>query len=239
MREDLYQQMYLQEEYYWWHVAKRRLVADFIPRKNCKILDVGCGTGMLMKELKQSGYLVSGIENDPLAIEFSKKRGFEGIKSSNLEESLSIDDNSFEIITCLDVLEHIENDENLLKEFERIIKPSGFLILTVPAYMFLWSYWDEILGHKRRYDKEKLLRKLQKAGFQAVKISNFHFFILSLVVVFRILKAIAKKNTSDFIEVPKFINRILLFASFLERKMIRRTNLPLGLSFFVVAKKYL
>lgn len=239
MREDLYPEMYLQEEQYWWHIAKRRLVIDFVPKIPRKILDVGCGTGMLMKELRQRGYFVCGIENNRLAIEFCKKRGLEEIKTCDLENNLTIDDNSFEVVTCLDVLEHIENDENLLKEFRRIIKPFGFLILTLPAYMYLWSYWDEMLGHKRRYDKGKLLEKLQEAGFQVVKISHFHSFLLPLVFVFRMLKSISKKRTSDFVEVPKFINKILLFVSFLERKMIRRTNLPLGLSFFVVAKKYL
>ncbi|MFN3551297.1 MAG: class I SAM-dependent methyltransferase [Endomicrobiia bacterium] len=237
MKKNLYQQMYLQEEYYWWHIAKRKLVVNFIPKTNCKILDVGCGTGKLMEELLQNGHLVYGIENEPTAIEFCKKRGIEKIQIFNLEENLNIDNDSFDVITCLDVLEHIEKDENLIKEFKRIVKPSGILILTVPSYMWLWSYWDEILGHKRRYNKKILFEKMQKVGFQIVKISHFYSFLLPIAIVFRVIKSIAKKRTSDFIDIPNFINKILLFLSALEREIIKRNILPFGLSIFVVAKK--
>jgi len=121
MKEDLYQQMHLQEKYYWWHIAKRRLVIDFIRKeKGLEVLDFGCGTGLLMKELIERGYHVFGVDNSSIALELCQKRGIKDTKKCNFEDRLTFEDKFFDVIICLDVLEHIENDINLLEEFRRI-----------------------------------------------------------------------------------------------------------------------
>jgi len=103
--------------------------------------------------------------------------------------------------------------------------------------MSLWSYWDELCGHKRRYDKNELIKKIGRTGFKVIKISYFRSFLLPVAFPFRILKIIFGKRTSDFIEIPKVMHKILLALSLAENKMLNLVNIPFGLSLLAVAKR--
>jgi SAM-dependent methyltransferase len=143
----------------------------------------------------------------------------------------------------LDVIEHIDNDVHALTECKRILRQGGILIITVPAFMVLWSPWDEALCHKRRYTIPGLISAVNKSGLRVVKLSYFFLLILPAVVAVRQLKCFFKREstnyTTDFITVPRWLNKVLITAGRLERWFIVKlgTALPFGLSIISVLQK--
>ena len=154
MEKRLYEILYETEKQHWWYAVRRKIIRDLInayarPQKPIKLLDIGCGTGELLRELSPLGE-VSGIDNSPQAIAFCKERG---LKNIFLAEGTDIPfpDDAFDIVLCLDVLEHIKNDDAALKEIRRVAKPEGIIIIFVPTFKFLWGKSDELGHHLRRY----------------------------------------------------------------------------------------
>lgn len=249
MRDDLYNQLNEQEKNYWWHVGRRKLVLKMLDnffsigeRKiPLKILDVGCGTGIMMKELKSYGK-IWGLDINDKALQYchAKKAG-DFLFKADLEQKLPFKEDFFDLIVCLDVLEHIKKDQFVLSETRRVLKKEGSLVVIVPSYQRFFSYWDKVAGHYRRYDREYLKIILQQAGFSIKKISYFNLFALLPAVIFRLIKSrqsfAVKDYSSDFIALPDWLNNFFLFLSKIERVLINSVNLPAGLSLFVVARK--
>lgn len=241
MQTKLFSEMFRQEKTYWWHVAKRQLVMEFITKYRKfgeQVLDIGCGTGAMMEDLKTVFSDVSGLDGSKDAIDFCHKRGIKSAQLFDFEKKLQIQDNRFDVVTCLDVLEHVEGDDAFLKELNRITKPGGLVVINVPAFGFLWSYWDVMLGHKRRYTKEKLSSDLEKANFKIIRCSYVFSFLLPTAILFRIIKNILKiQDKSDFVDVPKIVNKTLLMVCYIERFILKFIDLPFGLSVIVVVTK--
>ena len=169
MQKKLIVEMFEQEKTYWWHRAKRYTVQNILAAashsRQLMLLDIGCGTGQLMEELKKFG-TVYGVDISRDALSFCKKRGLTNLSQATLGKTkLPFKDKTFDAVFCLDVLEHIDEWEKSLLELKRVLKPQGFLIVTVPAYQFFFSYWDKMLGHKRRYTKQLLIQQTAQAGF--------------------------------------------------------------------------
>jgi len=244
MRRDLYREMFTQESYYWWHVGKRGLVKGLLKKfaglgqKKLKILDVGCGTGMTMKDLSV-GNEVWGLDGDLAALNFCRKRGFKNLTRADLSKKMPYHDKTFEVILCLDVLEHLKDDRLPLREFRRILKPGGILVITVPAYPQLMSRWDEVSGHYRRYSRSNLESLVVRAGFKIKKLSYFNFFALTPAILIRFIKSRSSKKdyASDFVNLPSWLNQFLLFLTKIEKSVINLTNLPAGLSFICLGQK--
>ena len=145
--------------------------------------------------------------------------------------------NQFDLVLTLDVLEHLKNPETTITDIKRILKPSGYLIITVPAYKYLFSYWDKMVGHKTRYSQKGVTRLVRKSGFKVKFSSYFHLIIFIPAVIVRLFKAkTARKYTSDFIPVPKVLNSFLILISQVEAKIIKLAPLPFGLSIILIAK---
>lgn len=245
MRKDLYTDLYQKEDSYWWHVGRRLILGKILEKyvggkKDLRILDAGCGTGRTMEDLRQYGEVV-GLDFSPDALTFCRERGLKSLYQADLSEKLPFADKSFDLITCLDVLEHVKKDKVAMSEFYRILRKGGSLVLTVPAHPRLWSYWDEIIEHQRRYTKVSLENKLEKAGFEIKKISSTNFFIFPLAITIRYVKGRLTREenlaSSDFVRVPNFVNWILTQLYCLEALLVEKTSLPLGLSYLVVARK--
>src|SRR3989344_1059616 len=241
MRIYLYQECYQQETYYWWHIAKQKLVKDlikrFIRKKNLKILDLGCGTGGVLSTLKSLGSIY-GLDKTNHALTKAKSRGIKNLTRHNLDNvPLPFKKNQFDLVLTLDVLEHLRNPETTITDIKRILKPSGYLIITVPAYKYLFSYWDKMVGHKTRYSQKGVTRLVRKSGFKVKFSSYFHLIIFIPAVIVRLFKAkTAGKHTSDFIPVPKVLNNFLILISQIESKIIKLVPLPFGLSIILIAK---
>lgn len=240
MQKYLYQDLYLLEENHWWHINKRGLVNHFIRQylsdKDNKILDVGCGTGKNIETFSKSGECY-GIDSSPEAIAFCKKRGIKKAVLGSIEK-VPFPKQSFNIVTALDVLEHVD-DSKSLKEIHRISKEKGIVIITVPAFPKLWSRWDEVLHHKRRYTKRSLEKVLQDNKFKVLKLSYMYSFLILPVYLIRLIKKLLFKNhyPSDFKLSNKLINYLLGNISALEKFFITFLNLPFGTSLVAIARK--
>ncbi len=239
MEKYLYEDLYKLEDSHWWHIAKRRPVLEILQgiksQTKLKILDVGCGTGKNMEMFSKIGE-VWGIDNSKDAINFCKKRGLKNLKLATLESN-GFEDNQFDIVTMLDVLEHIEDDFAAIIEVKRILKKGGNIILTVPAYGWLWSKWDEVLHHKRRYTRQSLVSVFDRAGFKVKKVSYMYSFLVLPVLISRSLKSLFFPNDygSDFKLNSGMINKLFDFLSQLEFKLSNIFTIPFGTSIVCMA----
>jgi len=244
MRNDLYCELYHLERTYWWHVGKRLIVSGLLEhywnsQSTDRIVDIGCGAGLMLECLERYG-VAMGIDISSDALGFCRNRGQERLCQADAV-SLPFSSNSVSLVTALDVVEHLEQDGKALAEFHRILKPNGILALTVPAYEWLWSYWDEIHGHKRRYDLTDLSEKVNRAGFGVTKISYTNIFILPAAIAVRWLKRLQNNNAntqkSDFMHVPNLMNKIFVSLYRLEAALLKKTDAPFGLSIVCLARK--
>lgn len=246
MRKDLYREMYELEDKYWWHIAKRDLVRMLIQNSGIDMaksiyMDIGCGTGRLMEEM-QKGFgwkKVTGVDGSGEALRFCKKRGLVNVSKGDFEEKLPAKSASVDVATCLDVIEHIENEKVIMSEIFRVLKPGGILVVTVPAYQFMWTYWDDMLFHKRRYTKNDMAGKLAKVGFKIEKSTYAFSFLFPPAVLVRIAKSliVSLRSRSDFAPLPSFVEATFKTLSKWERGLIGKMNIPFGLSVVCVARK--
>lgn len=247
MESYLYQDLYLLEDQHWWHKAKRQLVLDaltwaeqhrgkkFSPKKD-SLLDVGCGTGKNL-EAFSSKLSTFGVDMSAEALAFCKKRGLTKLKQGN-GKTLPYPKNSFSVITALDVVEHTD-DHQILAEIYRVLKPGGFVIITVPAFQFLWSKWDEVLHHQRRYTTRNLKRVVTQSGFTSLKLSYIYSFLVLPVLLIRSLKQLIRSDEyqSDFKLSHPVINTIMEEVTKVERGLFWRFGLPFGTSVVIIAQK--
>ncbi len=240
MENYLYQDLFELEEKHWWHLAKRslcvELINSYIKRTDLKILDIGCGTGRNMQEFARFG-IAQGVDQSQEAINFCKKRGLTHVQIDKSEHT-DFKEQKFDLVTMLDVLEHTD-DEMTIAETARILKSGGYLLITVPAFQWLWSRWDVVLHHKRRYTVADLTRLLEKHGLSIVKASYAFSFLVLPILMIRLIKSLLYKKDypSDFKISSPLINRIGLFICSLERWFIFKTGIPIGTSVICLARK--
>ena len=203
-----------------------------------KVLDVGCGTGATLVALDEVAD-VTGIELDAGAVAFCKERGLEQVVEGSAE-SLPFADGSFDMVFALDVIEHLDDDEVGLREFSRVLKPGGKLVVTVPAYQFLWSQHDEALHHRRRYTRSQLLRVLKSTGFHIQRASYYNTLLFPLVAAVRLMQRVLPTDgpaKSDVSLPPRWLNGLLYNVLASERFALRGLRLPFGVSLIAVATK--
>jgi SAM-dependent methyltransferase len=156
MQQHTYSIMYRIEESHWWFTGRKRIIAGFVERicngsteHSPHILDVGCGTGANLEMLAQFGQ-AAGVDVSPDALAFCRERGLQDVRQGEAEH-LPYADASFDLVTGLDVVEHLDDDIAGLKEMRRVLRPGGRALLFVPAFMFLWGVQDDVSHHRRRY----------------------------------------------------------------------------------------
>ncbi len=246
MEKDEYKMMHDIEQSYWWFVGKQFLVKSILERyslnrlKNDQLLDIGCGTGAILKLLQNYG-IAYGVELSTNAIRFLKRRDLNLVVRSDASQSIPFKENTFSAITCLDVLEHLDNDFTLLNEMVRVCKPGGHIVLTVPAFSVLWSPHDAALHHRRRYTREQMLKKACRLNCTVLKSSYYNTALILPILVARKLKLFFsnKQNVrSDFfIHIPRLINALLTLLFVSEIRCLQFLNFPFGVSLFLVLQK--
>lgn len=240
MQKYLYEDLYNIEEKHWWHISKRRIVQSLIRKyrssKNLKILDIGCGAGKNLEELKVFG-TTYGLDSSKEAIKYCHKRGLKNLVLGKAEK-VSLPSNSFDAITILDVLEHTD-DQETLKEMNRLMKEDSLLIITVPALPWLWSDWDKVLHHKRRYTLGGLKSVLESNGFHVIKIFYLYSFLVIPAFIVRKIKQklFNKKYPSDFELSNPIFNFLLNQLARFEFILAQKEFIPFGTTLMAIAKK--
>ena len=242
MYEHEYDAMYRLEDSYWWYIARRELAMELLKeeirgRESIRILDVGCGTGANIKDFGRLGPAI-GIDSSVEALHFCRSRGVGAVAMSRVED-LPFAQGAFDIVTALDILEHTDDDLHCLREIRRVCARRGLLLITVPAYGFLWSEHDEALKHRRRYTAYELRNKLVLCGFEVVRTSYFITSLFFPILMFRIWNGLHKNSThprTSHYLLPKPINNALVGLLALERKVFRQINLPFGVSIVALAR---
>ena len=184
MQQHTYAIMDEVEGSHWWFVGRRAILESFLspivekirdPRSAIRILDVGCGTGANIEMLAQYGD-AEGVDVSDDALEFCRRKGLKVQKG--LAETLPYADESFELTTALDVVEHLDDDIAGLKEMFRVTKSGGYSLIFVPAFMWLWGVQDDISNHRIRYTKRQIVERLQTAGYtvERATYANWTFF---------------------------------------------------------------
>jgi len=198
------------------------------------VLDVGCGTGAMLQEFSKR-YFACGIDFTEIAVAYCKKRGIENVFVGNLS---SIPENGrFDLITFFDVIEHTDNDIDVLCEAFKLLKEGGSIVITVPAYQWLWSKHDELNHHKRRYTMRRLALTVQSSGFQLTHMSYFNTLLFPLAVIRRMCDRMLNGNVDDLALPPAIINRLSLQVFRLERLLVPHLVLPFGVSILCHAMK--
>jgi SAM-dependent methyltransferase len=245
MDERLMQAMLAADEHHWWYRGRRRIIAvDLanLPRPaNGKVLDAGCGSGRTLPELTAYGE-VSGIELDPDAADVARGRGDYDVRIGRLEE-LPWPDATFDLITCLDVIEHTPDDEVTLRELGRVTRPGGWLLVTVPAYQLLWSRHDEDNHHFRRYSRGPLRRVAARTGWEVRRMTSFNSLLLAPAAVVRLAQKRSRPENGDHFKAdlnigPTWLNGVLEQPLRAESRWLARgRRLPAGLSLLAVLQR--
>jgi len=243
MKEHTYPIMFRVEQSHWWYTGRRKILARFIEDicrgvtdRRPRILDVGCGTGANLLLLSQYGD-AEGVDISEDALAFCRERGLEKVKLGAGEE-LPYDDGTFDLVTALDVVEHMDDDLAGLREMRRVLRPGGRVLLFVPTFMFLWGLQDDVSNHRRRYRLPELRRVLEQAGFEIERMTyaNITFFLPILFVrkLMRITGMTADtENNINVTALNGLLGRLLGAESFVLRFM----NIPFGVSGLCVARK--
>lgn len=243
MQKIEYDRMADREKNYWWHVGRYAIIEKYMklamPNKGRKqkILNVGAGTGGTIPYLEKFGDL-RNVDISSDAIKYLKKSGYKADKANGTK--LPYKNNEFNVVCAFDILEHVEDDVDALREWARVLKPGGKIVLTVPAYQWLWSEHDVSLHHHRRHTRKTISNKAKAAGLKPKKLSYAIVFSLPLVVGFRFLnKILGRKVDSEtsYVDVSDGINR--LFTSFLklEAKAHGHISYPAGTSVVAILEK--
>ncbi len=238
MERAVFERMAEQDEVHWWYVARRRILRDLIARhvpmpENARILEIGCGTGHNFDMLREFGR-IDAIEVDAEARALASRRLGHAVASAPLPELSGIPDGAYHLIALLDVLEHVDEDRAALASIATKLAPGGRILVTVPAYAWMWSAHDVVHHHKRRYSKRGLRSVIEAAGLKAERIGYFNSLLFPLAAAVRLAGKIRRKDESDDKMPPAPLNAMFRTIFGLERHLVGRVPLPAGVSLFAL-----
>jgi SAM-dependent methyltransferase len=228
------------EDRHWWYQGRRRVLERAIEQlglpSQARILDAGCGSGRNMVDLAHHG-VVTGIELSDTSAELARERGAGEVLEGSVMDT-PFDDATFHLTVSLDVIEHLEDDTGALRELRRVTKPGGALLVTVPAYQWLWSGHDEINHHHRRYNRRTLLTAAESAGWHLERSTHFNSLLLPVAILLRALERFKPSTTKSSLDLwipPAPLNWALRQPLHLEAYVIGRGgSIPAGLSLLAV-----
>lgn len=228
------------EERHWWFVARRRILLRLLEthlpaRTDLEVLDAGCGGGATMDSLERYGR-VRGMELDAEAVDYNHEKGRD-VRRGRVED-MPFGDGTFDLALALDVIEHVPDDLAVLEELSRVLKPGGYVLITVPALRLLWSAHDIANGHYRRYTGDELRGRVEAAGFEVVRATYFNTLLFPVVLAARMAGCLRRKGgASDIKETPEPLNALLMNIFSMETWLVERARLPVGVSALCLACK--
>jgi SAM-dependent methyltransferase len=243
MQQHTYSIMRRVEGAHWWFVGRRRIIERFLEQICAKlktdrphILDVGCGTGANLEMLARFGD-AEGVDVSAEALTFCRERGLNNVRQGEAEQ-LPFADDSFDLVTALDVVEHLDDDAAGLREMRRVLRPGGRALLFVPAFMFLWGVQDDVSNHRRRYTRSSLKKLVQESGLVVERATYANITFFAPILLGRLLMRImglrpASENNINVSALNGVLGRI--FGA--EASLLAKANLPLGVSAICVARR--
>jgi SAM-dependent methyltransferase len=240
------------EESHWWFVGRRQIIRSFLERicrelkatrgesspqgSALNILDVGCGTGANLEMLSQFGE-AEGVDVSAEALSFCQARGLPKVKQGEAE-ALPYEDDSFDLVTGLDVVEHLDDDLAGLKEMRRVLRREGRALLFVPAFMFLWGVQDDVSNHRRRYTLDGLKQVVRQAGFDVERATYVNISFFAPILLGRLLmRATGFRPVSENNLTIGALNGLLGRILGAESSILRHVNFPFGVSAICVARR--
>lgn len=236
-----YAKMFEVEETLWWYRGRRRICFGLLDRflgdrRALDILDVGCGTGYNLTVLARYGR-ARGLDMSAEALDFCRRRGVNDVQLHDADE-LPFPEASFDLVTAFDVIEHITDDRAALREFRRVLRPGGLLLIYTPALPWLYNEHDRIVHHKRRYLGNELSEKLIGADFRVEHLAYSNLFVLPLVLLARGLEKLRPGSRHQEMELPHpFVNTLVTALCYAEVPLVWRALLPVGMSLVALARK--
>jgi SAM-dependent methyltransferase len=229
------------ERSHWWFTGRRRLLKALLSssriHRNSPVIDVGCGVGSNLTLLKSMGFEVIGIDSEIYSLSFAKNLLGVFLINGDLLR-LPIKSNSIDLIVATDILEHLDEDTIGIKEIHRALAREGRVVLTVPAFEFLWGTQDVVGMHKRRYSKKEFLRKLEHEGFTILKSSYFNFILfIPILVARRMIRLLGLEIASENEINSPLINFFFKAIFSMEVYVLKYFSFPFGVSIFCIAKK--
>ncbi len=239
MQLEAYQLMAAAEETHWWFRGRRAMIKRVLETldlpANANILDAGCGTGGNLPLLAQFGK-VHGFEYDATARQLADARGLAIVSSGALPEQVPFAPQAFDLIGLFDVLEHLDHPIQSLRALGARLAPGGSLVLTVPAYQWLWGPHDELHEHKRRYSRRLLRKHAAAAGLSVAYMSHMNSLLLPAAVAQRAMHRFTRQAAGD-LTPGTLVNETFYRIWSLERAWIPRISAPFGLSIVAVLQR--
>ena len=247
MDRQFYEEYARIQDEHWWFEGRRRIIVSILESAlptaatgKRRILDVGCGTGTNLAALSLFGSVV-GVDSEPAAVEQCRRDGWDVTQVRG--GTLPFADGSFDVVTLLDVIEHVDDDRALLAEARRLLAPGGTVLVAVPAYTWMWGAQDVISHHRRRYTARRLRRALAGAGLVPRRTTYFNTLLFPPIALVRILRRLrgsegGEEVVSDFeMNRPGLTNTLLARVFGLEARLLRSLSFPFGVSVLAVARR--
>lgn len=228
---------------HWWFKSRRNFILNLLKHvpRNSKVLDIGCSSGVFLKELEQKGFNIDnlyGIDISEEAIQNCKKNG---IKNAFVMDGQNITlHEKFDIIIASDCLEHLQNDSQAIKNWKSLLHLNGRMYVFVPAFMSLWSYHDTVNMHYRRYTKAELLSKMKQEKLTIHSDGYWNVFLFLPVFLFRKGSALLNKNKSGESDISignSWVNHGLYWLLLAENKLLSVLRFPFGVSTYCIAAR--
>ena len=250
MQAQDYAYLYELEENFWWFVGMREISKVLLDpicaaAHERQVLDAGCGTGGMLTWLAQyaGSHRVVGIDLSPTALEFCRERNHQQLTRGSIAE-LPFADSSFDLVTSFDVVQHVLNqgDMRAIAEIYRVLRPGGFAFVRTSAYEWLRSGHDEALNVQRRYTLGELSDEMQRAGFTIRRATYANTFLLPVAVIKRLVlsrfgSAHAESEVRPWPKSWQWLNGLMSLPLKLEAGVLRRMDLPFGVSAICIGEK--
>ena len=240
MDREVFQRMQDLETRHWWFLARRQIIREVIHRyastgQGARLLEAGCGTGGNLMMLSAFGH-VDAFELDDQSRAAASVQGGMEVLPGSLPNEIPFDGITYDVIGLFDVLEHVEPDADALASLRSRLRPGGAIVLTVPAFPFLWSRHDETHHHFRRYTKTTLAKTADRAGLLVERSFYFNTALFPVAVLMRGLKKLVGSDVPDDEMPPAWLNTAMYRVFAAERHIVGRVPVPFGLSLGAVLR---